>query len=408
MQAHHTKRKFTPEEKQQLLDNLDLEVAHRTRQFEGWLADTLADFRIRHEGQILRIPHIVRGVTIAEFGDKYNGDIQACVRGIQKERMALESVPIDRTAMKRKWVAQENDVDGEAKPGSNQEGNPVRAAKTPRIAVATPKKKASFSTSTAASRARLPNVKTPGTARLMQRVPSGPVPSASPNKKPFLPVARTPSRPTSPSKPSRVTRPPSRSTFDPAIPKTPAYPPRWPRKDESMLSVNGSPLANPYELGLDWLAGSNTPPGDEKDGSEDDRSQAKNKRPLSRTNSSIVIRRDPSFASSASSSGSQHGGLHSRSNSQSNLAPSAQGGHSRSNSQTSRPPSQLGSASSGHIAARVAVQTKDGHTLEFDPLLTSPTALDKLEGITESAKKQAKEDMVKLMQAAVAKWNIAT
>jgi hypothetical protein len=53
------------------------------------------------------------------------------------------------------------------------------------------------------------------------------------------------------------------------------------------------------------------------------------------------------------------------------------------------------------MAARVAFPTRDGHLLEFDLLLTSPGALDKLEGITDSAKKQAKEDMSKLVQAAV-------
>lgn len=169
-----------------------------------------------------------------------------------------------------------------------------------------------------------------------------------------------------------------------------------------MLSLNGSPLANPYELGLDWLAGSNSPAAGDDGGnadSEGERNRTQIKRSVSHTGS-ILVRRDPSFASTTS------GGLHSRSNSQSTLGASSQPSHSRSNSRTGRPLSQLSSVSSGHVAARVAVPTKDGHMLEFDPFTTSPASFDKLEGITESAKKQAKEDMSKLVQAAVSKWTI--
>lgn len=54
----------------------------------------------------------------------------------------------------------------------------------------------------------------------------------------------------------------------------------------------------------------------------------------------------------------------------------------------------------------VAIPTKDGHVLEFDPLLTSPGALDALVGITDSAKKQAREEMGRLIQATVDKWKI--
>ena len=151
-----------------------------------------------------------------------------------------------------------------------------------------------------------------------------------------------------------------------------------------MLSVNGSPLANPYELGLEWLA---------EDGAEEKEGAAPSARPtLRRTASNIVIRRDPSFAAASSNT---PGNLN-RSQSQ-NHQP-----HSRSNSR----PGGMAPPNSGHMAARVAVPTRDGHLLEFDPLLTSPGALDKLEGITDSAKKQAKEDMSRLVKAAVAKWNV--
>jgi hypothetical protein len=54
----------------------------------------------------------------------------------------------------------------------------------------------------------------------------------------------------------------------------------------------------------------------------------------------------------------------------------------------------------------LSIPTKDGHLLEFDPLQTSPGALDALDGITASAKKQAKEDVGRLVQAAVDKWKV--
>jgi hypothetical protein len=161
-----------------------------------------------------------------------------------------------------------------------------------------------------------------------------------------------------------------------------------------MLSLNGSPLANPYELGLEWLAEEDTGEGGGKDVPA---------RPmLRRTASNIIIRRDPSSvvaSASDTSNGLNHHHRVERSRSNSNLQSQPQLVQSRSDSHP------VGS-STASMAARVAVPTRDGHLLEFDPLLTSPGALDKLEGITDSAKKQAKDDMSKLVQAAVAKWTV--
>jgi hypothetical protein len=177
-----------------------------------------------------------------------------------------------------------------------------------------------------------------------------------------------------------------------------------------MLSINGSPLMNPYELGLDWLARE----GDAVDAGTATRTEtgtgerdvaAGGRAGLRRTASNIIIRRDPSAAATA---GNTYNGLHNhhcqagrpRSNSQS------QGqGHSRIDSR-SVGPNGIAASNTSHTAARVAVPTRDGHLLEFDPLLTSPGALDKLVGITDSAKKQAKEDVSKLVQVAVAKWSL--
>ena len=58
------------------------------------------------------------------------------------------------------------------------------------------------------------------------------------------------------------------------------------------------------------------------------------------------------------------------------------------------------------FSALVAIPTKDGHLLELDPLQMSPGVLDAFEGITDSAKKQARAEIGRLVQAAVDKWKI--
>lgn len=138
---------FSPEQKHQLLANLDIEgttvlfffsipshlpsVTHRSRQLESWLSDTLAAFRNRHERQLAVIPHLVRGMTMAEFGDKYDGDVQAALRGLQKERLAINVEPLDRNEMKRKWVPVPEEEEHETclkDSGKNLDNHP-RAAK---------------------------------------------------------------------------------------------------------------------------------------------------------------------------------------------------------------------------------------------------------------------------------------
>jgi hypothetical protein len=53
---------------------------------------------------------------------------------------------------------------------------------------------------------------------------------------------------------------------------------------------------------------------------------------------------------------------------------------------------------------QVTVPTVDGFFLEFNPLLVSPGTLNELEGITDDAKKQAREEMVRLVKEAMTKW----
>ena len=100
-------------------------VAHRTRQLESWLSDTLAAFRNRHERQLTYIPHLVRGMTMAEFGDKYDGDAQAALRGLKKEGLTVDVAPLDRNEMKRKWAP----APEEEEHGKNANSGHGRAAK---------------------------------------------------------------------------------------------------------------------------------------------------------------------------------------------------------------------------------------------------------------------------------------
>jgi hypothetical protein len=149
-------------------------------------------------------------------------------------------------------------------------------------------------------------------------------------------------------------------------------------------------------------------------------------RTLKRTNSGIIVRREPSAAFPTTMNG-----YHSRTDSQTSFytatsQATSSSSHSRENSFVS--PSQQAKFSGfqfpappttnnqttprpgpHHLrsfSALVAIPTKDGHLLEFDPLQTSPGALDALEGITDSAKKQARAEMGRLVQAAVDKWKI--
>ena len=85
-------------------------VAHKTRQFEDWLEDTLENFRRHQETLISRMPRIVRNITMREFA-KYKGDIQAAVKGLSRELLGSEDATIDLTTRKRKWV-ESQEVEG--------------------------------------------------------------------------------------------------------------------------------------------------------------------------------------------------------------------------------------------------------------------------------------------------------
>ncbi|KAG1858367.1 hypothetical protein DFJ58DRAFT_781877 [Suillus subalutaceus] len=415
MHIPDTSRKYTPKEKEQLLQNLDIEVEHRIRQLEEWLADALKNFRLHQEGLIARIPKLVRGVTMGEFADTYNGDIQACLRGLVGG--APPNLEIDRETRKRKW---EEASEGE------------RAVKNARTMHITPKKKPFTTNTGTAQRGRTFSAAVPRTPGQLR--PTFRLPSVSPQKPSALrtspsklhapsPLKVLPSpgksMPWNAKQPSQAKRPPTSAIFAPTLPsKVPAYPTlRAPRRDESMLSLNGSPLANPYKLGLEWILNDMDvkTKGKGKGAQVDTRGEGKT---LRRVNS-IVIRHDPSVSLVPSSSTFPQSHLRANSQTQNHKHT-----HSHTNSRTTgrvqeppvpkpatpslMPSSSISSVpSSSSARAVVAISTSDGHVLEFDPLQTSPRALDALVGITNSAKKQAREEMGRLVQAAVSKWSIA-
>jgi len=194
-----------------------------------------------------------------------------------------------------------------------------------------------------------------------------------------------------------------------------------------MLSVNGSPLANPYQFGLEWFRGVELGESVEQHvgGGAEETNAGGQTRQLKKTKSNIIIRRGPSIMTSDSSRTESQLSFYttpetvSPSHSQEQSQPT----HSYStkppsySSQFPHPPTTQAflevqttpKSIPNHtrsFSALVAIPTKDGHLLEFDPLQTSPGALDALEGITDSAKKQARMEMGRLVQAAVDKWKI--
>lgn len=170
-----------------------------------------------------------------------------------------------------------------------------------------------------------------------------------------------------------------------------------------MLSVNGSPLANPYQLDLkDWfkaVAEGNPDVLDSK------RLGVPGAGKTLKKQRSIIVR---SASGSSLLGTSDSHGAHSRSASQaSTLVGSESQTDVRSTvSQRISSPSDDPFAAPT-FSALVSVHTRDGHVLEFNPLQTSPEELDALEGITDSAKKQAKEDMARLIQVTVERWKLS-
>lgn len=426
-----------------VLSSLQCSASHRVHRFEAWLLDHLTNFRMRQEGLISHLPKALRTMTLRDFA-KYDGDIQKAVQGLQAESYG-QVEGIDRTTRKRKWIEsqeQEAELLG-SKAGLPEEG--AKPFKTGAQIVCSAEcalyehicysyssndcchAKESRGAIVCSSRAPAQHDEDPFTCVYQTSLVSGlwsyhfhqlrnqriiTVPTPSPHKpiapKP-LPLAFPTSRPTSPTKPKlpfgspTKARPPAASTsqFNPSIPaaSSSTYP-RWPRKDESMLSVNGSPLANPFTLDLTgWLSRHRETDDDEP---ESLRGKGTGTGALDRKRSANIMVRS---VSSSSQPGAGHGS-HSRQNSNSNSTSNGKNpGFVPVRGNALKVPESLDPATPS-LAALVSVPTADGHLLEFDPFQTSPAEIDALEGISSSAKKKAKEDMRTLVRQAVERWRI--
>ncbi|KIJ58609.1 hypothetical protein HYDPIDRAFT_34001 [Hydnomerulius pinastri MD-312] len=186
---------------------------------------------------------------------------------------------------------------------------------------------------------------------------------------------------------------PSSATFNPTTlpPKAPTYPAlRALRRDESMMNVNGSPLASPYLLVgmVCWGDGFTGDEGEEYSGDQKG-GKGKGKDTVGATQAlpclNSIIRRDPS--DTLPSASHQPIGTSSRT-------------HSCTNSQhlvdplTTTVDMSIPSLLSSHLSASalISLPTSDGHLLEFDRFTTSPFALESVVRISESLKKQARGD----------------
>jgi hypothetical protein len=156
------------------------------------------------------------------------------------------------------------------------------------------------------------------------------------------------SRPASPVKNTSQFKPTS-TVFNPILPpKTPTYPRRHPKNNEAIMSVNGTPLALPR------------------------------------------LERQDADLSTASKDANVNGFIVRR-------EPSSNPSYSMASTSTA-----VSTASTG---AMITVSTHRGQTIQFDPLTTSPGTLEKLPGLTDSAKKQVRDDTARIVQA-LAKWTI--
>ena len=93
------------------------------------LQDHLEHFTIHQEGQVSRIPKQVRGMTMREFEEKYNGDIQLALRGFQKDRLTAAGADanfgeIDKSMRKRKFL---ENVDNDKGINPSSRRNPNRS-----------------------------------------------------------------------------------------------------------------------------------------------------------------------------------------------------------------------------------------------------------------------------------------
>ena len=139
------------------------------------------------------------------------------------------------------------------------------------------------------------------------------------------------------------------TAFNPVLPKTPLYPKRIAKWNESVVSINGTPLAFPRRGGMD----------------------------------------DDDAATVVSSERGSHG-ITRKEHTHDDVS-------SRSSSSTAH--------STSFTCPTISIPTTKGQVLQFDPISMSPGSFEKLPGLTDSAKKHAKDEMMRIVRN-LAKWHI--
>lgn len=162
--------KLSAEEKSALLDNLDIELTHRTAQFEASLQSSLEAFRLHAEAQLSRLPRAVREMSVREFVEVYGGNVERAVLGGQQSvGEETEDGKVGKEERKRKWVESIEEEKRRAKTGklptilfSHYHLTKYACGLVARTNTPSPKKKIVSSTS---SRARLVSVKSTASVR---------------------------------------------------------------------------------------------------------------------------------------------------------------------------------------------------------------------------------------------------
>ncbi|KAG8752902.1 hypothetical protein FRC14_006618 [Serendipita sp. 396] len=332
---------LSAEEKERLIENLNIEVTNHRRRYEAFLEQLLEGFSLRHGMEVMRIPKSIRHMKMKDF-DRFGGNVQACVQAIAKQRVAESEG--EANEKKRKWQTAIQEA------GLEEE----RALKTPRVAPPSPVKPTPRGVQNKTAKGAVG--RTTGT----QTSTKAAVQNAA--RRMMMPTVRettmspTKSRPASPVKQTSSFKPAS-TTFNPVLPpKTPVYPRRQAKQNETVMSVNGTPLAIPWRLEKQREVDTE----EEEDADEDSRGGREG---------GIIVRRNqsskPSYSFSSSST----------------------------------------AVSSGTTGTMITIATQKGQTIQFDPLTTSPGSFDRLPDLTASAKKQVKEDTARIIQA-LGKWRL--
>lgn len=90
--------------------------------------DAQESLRLYGENQVAVIPHAIRNITLAEFA-KYNGSVQEYIKATTRHHGA-EHNGLDRTTLKRKWAASQEEANAAAGPSGSRDMESSRGLKS--------------------------------------------------------------------------------------------------------------------------------------------------------------------------------------------------------------------------------------------------------------------------------------